>query len=118
MTEIQRPFANSYVVPGAALIAGEYPSAIDEVPSREKLAAVLDAGVETIVDPTTPEDGLAPYDLRLARLAKGRHVERCRMPIPDRDICDVGQMAGILDCIDTALSAGRTVYVHCWGGVG
>jgi protein tyrosine/serine phosphatase len=27
-------------------------------------------------------------------------------------------MRKVLDSIDGALSAGRTVYVHCWGGVG
>ena len=27
-------------------------------------------------------------------------------------------MAGILDAIDTAMRDGKTVYLHCWGGVG
>ena len=27
-------------------------------------------------------------------------------------------MASILDAIDAALDGGKTVYVHCWGGVG
>ncbi len=27
-------------------------------------------------------------------------------------------MVDILDTIDAALEEGRTVYVHCWGGVG
>ena len=27
-------------------------------------------------------------------------------------------MAGLLDAIDTAMRDGKTVYLHCWGGVG
>ena len=30
----------------------------------------------------------------------------------------VEAMTSILDAIDGAMEAGRTVYVHCWGGIG
>jgi hypothetical protein len=114
----QPPFSNSYVVPGAALIAGEYPSSPDEIAARKKLAALLDVGVGKIIDLTTPDDPLAPYDLILERLAHNRTVARHHMPIRDLGICEIEEMVHILDSVDTALSEGQTVYVHCWGGVG
>ena len=36
------------------------------------------------------------------------------MSVPRR----AAEMAAILDAIDEALGEGRTVYVHCWGGIG
>ena len=36
------------------------------------------------------------------------------MSVPRR----AAEMAAILDAIDGALGQGRTVYVHCWGGIG
>lgn len=41
-----------------------------------------------------------------------------RFPIPDLGICTSERMNEILDAIDEHLAAGRTAYVHCWGGAG
>ncbi|MDO9066499.1 MAG: protein-tyrosine phosphatase family protein, partial [Chloroflexota bacterium] len=41
-----------------------------------------------------------------------------RLAIPDMGVPRQQTMVTILDTIDQALSAGRMVYVHCWGGVG
>ena len=38
--------------------------------------------------------------------------------MPDFGIPGIGQMRMILDTIDEAIAAGRTVYVHCYAGVG
>ncbi len=49
----------------------------------------------------------------------GRNVEWVRHPIVDVSVPrSPGEMAGILDAIDSALAQGRNVYLHCWGGVG
>ena len=49
----------------------------------------------------------------------GLEVEWERHPIPDLSVPrSPEQMKAILDTIDDALSNGKTVYVHCWGGVG
>ncbi len=40
------------------------------------------------------------------------------MSIPDLHTPLPEGMARILDTIDAALEAGRTVYVHCYGGIG
>ena len=112
------PLPDSYVVPDTRLIAGEYPGANDTAAAARRLSALLDAGVQTFVDLTTPDDGLAPYDPILRQLALGALAERVHMPIPDLRVCGDHQMRRILDAIDSALDTGQTVYVHCWGGVG
>lgn len=114
------PFPNAYVVLGARLIAGEYPGAKDLPAARAKVRALLDAGVTHVIDLTCPGE-LTPYAELLAEEASARglpQVHHRRRPIRDVDVCTVEQMRIILDEIDTALAAGGTVYVHCWGGVG
>ena len=112
------PLPNSYTISDTRLIAGEYPGAPDSDEAQRRLAALLDAGVQTFVDLTTPDDGLVPYDPILRQLPLGALAERVHMPIPDLRVCGDHQMRRILDAIDSALDTGQTVYVHCWGGVG
>ncbi len=111
---------NAYwVVPGR-LLAGPYPSAPALPDAQQQVAALLDLGVDTIVDLTEPgEYGLRAYwPLLEASAAQGRVVERCQRSIPDMSVPSVEQMRATLDDIDAALAAGRTVYVHCYGGIG
>src|SRR5689334_1247086 len=114
------PIPNSYTLLDGRLVAGEYPGAKDDTPAREKLGALLDAGVTTFIDLTEPHE-LKPYAPLLGELAKQRGVDAKHVRHPIRDVSvpkssDV--MREILDEIDTALERGGKVYVHCWGGVG
>jgi hypothetical protein len=118
-----RPIENSYVVPDTRLVAGEYPGTRPqdgEAAAVFRLAAFLDAGIDVFVDLTTDDDGMSPYASRLESLACDRRVDVTieRLPIRDMDVCDGAHMRRILDTIDAHLGAARTVYVHCWGGVG
>ena len=116
-----RPIASSYwVVPGS-LAAGEYPGAPQVWEARKKLRAMLLAGIDRFIDLTTPQDGLEAYDGILndeaARLDIDADLES--HPIVDGSVPgNPERMAGILDAIDDALDESKTVYVHCWGGVG
>ena len=116
---VVRPHPNAYVVPDTRLVAGEYPGDRSTKTARAKLAACLDAGITVFVDLTHAHE-LVPYDATLAELARQRgvDVDYHRLPIRDMDVCEVDHMRDVLDTIDRALDAGRTVYVHCWGGVG
>jgi protein-tyrosine phosphatase len=68
----------------------------------------LPPGVDFVVDLT--EDGeLPPYPCE---------VEHRRMSIPDFGVPKDEEMRRILDTIDDALEEGRTVFVHCRGGIG
>ncbi len=115
-----RPLANSYwVVPGR-FAAGEYPSATHPVDAAARVRALLRAGIDHFIDLTQPGE-LPPY-AETAR-SEARPLGVCprfeRHPVTDLDVPSSPQrMAAILDAIDAAMSSGRSVYVHCWGGVG
>ena len=118
-----RPHKNTYwAVPGQ-LLAGEYPTPIqgDTARSRERLNCYMDFGITFFLNLTHPDDPPVPYDDLLGETAaaRGLMVEYRRRPIVDRSTPESpAQMAEILDTIDAAIKSGRTVYVHCWGGVG
>ena len=119
----EKPAPNSYWVVPDRLAAGEYPSA---GPSRhqeavEKATTLLDAGIDHFIDLTEAEEPLNPYVDIANKEARHRGVTiGCeRWPIPDVNVPSTPEeMAAILDAIDAALDGGKTVYVHCWGGVG
>ncbi len=115
---VERPITYCYwVVPGK-LLAGEYPRDLDEATSRAKIDALVGAGVTAFVDLTEAGEGLLPYAYLLdAHTGKGVMHER----FPIRDVSTPrSQQATVatLDAIDAYLAQGRTVYVHCWGGIG
>ena len=118
--ETSRPIPNSYWVVQGRFAAGEYPGAVDPRAATDKVRAVLDAGIDCFVD-LTEQGELLPYRFIVDEEARrlGRSVEWVRHPIADVSVPrSPGEMAGILDVIDSALAQGRNVYVHCWGGVG
>ena len=119
-TKSGRLLPNAYwVVPGR-FAAGEYPGAKNREDAADKLRALLRAGVDHFVDLTEPHE-LVPYseiaEEEATRL--GRSVRHERRSIPDVSVpSSPSTMVGTLDTIDAALDEGKTVYVHCWGGVG
>ena len=113
--------ANTYwVVPGR-FAAGEYPGATNRREAAVRLRTLLAAGINHFIDLTRPADGLAPYE-RIAQEqahAEGMTVRWEHHPVVDMSVPrNAGEMAAILDAIDDALNHRRTVYVHCWGGIG
>jgi Polymorphic toxin system, DSP-PTPase phosphatase len=77
------------------LYGGPYP---EEIPSD----------VDFVID-LTEEGELTPYPCA---------CERRRLPIRDFGVPAEHEMRRILNTIDDALAYGRTVFVHCRGGVG
>lgn len=108
------PLGDSYwVVPGR-LLAGEYPGARDDAQARRQVRRLRWSGVTDFFDLTEAgEYGLRPY----APLLDGA-AHHTRFSIPDRDVPSEETMREILDAIDAALAEGRTVYLHCFGGIG
>ncbi len=117
------PLDDSYwLVPGR-LLMGEYPYSADPVVGRRYLRRLAWSGIDLFLDLTEEgEHVLTPYAPILERGEHrcGEHAptEHVRYPIPDGGVPERTQMAAILDAIDRSLEAGRTVYVHCYGGVG
>ena len=118
---VDRPMANAYwVVPGR-FAAGEYPGAWRRREAASRLRTLLRAGIDHFVDLTRPADGLEPYAqvaLEQGR-AEGVEVRWEHHPVVDMSVPrSPAEMTAILDAVDGALDGGRTVYVHCWGGIG
>ncbi|MBO0726512.1 MAG: dual specificity protein phosphatase family protein [Blastocatellia bacterium] len=114
------PIDDSYwLVPGR-LLAGEYPGAETKEEARRKLRSFLNAGVDFFLDLTEEDEGLEPYAplLQEEAMARDHEVIYRRLPIPDMDAPTTERMSEIQQTIAAALEEGRTVYVHCWGGVG
>ena len=101
-------------------LAGSYPIASrEETFTSRRLTALLEAGVDTFFDITRPGE-TAPYMPLLEEhaLRFNRRVVHHRHPVQDRGLPTPAEMAKLLDAIDEALAAGRTIYLHCLGGIG
>ena len=88
--------------------------------AQRKVTALLEAGIHHFID-LTAEGELVPYSeiAREAGRLLGVEVAYERRPIADLGVPGSPEdMAGTLDAIDAAMESGRTVFVHCWGGVG
>lgn len=110
---------HAYWVEPGTILAGEYPGSPTVGTATRKINLLVDHGVRTFVDLTTPEDHLEPYERILDEVARLRALDlkRINHPIPDNATIDA---AGYDTVIATIRSAARrgSVYVHCWGGIG
>ena len=116
------PIPNSYWVVPDRLAAGEYPGHWQPDNAAAKVGTLLDAGIDHFIDLT--QDGeyrLLPYSDIVKEQARRRGLT---VECERHSICDESvprsreEMAAILEAIDSALDNGRTVYVHCFGGIG
>lgn len=124
-SETDLPFDGCYRIDDL-LMAGPYPAIRTEALAEFRLCALLDAGVDAVVDLTESYESVrygqsgGGYEAQLHAIAeqKGRPVEYLRYGFQDMSVPDPEFMITILDAIDDARSRGRRVYLHCWGGVG
>jgi len=116
---MDRPIPESYWVEPDHLLAGEYPGQYDAEITRSRLDAFLQAGFNTFIDLTKPNETVAylPMLLEEAKLY-GAEVKHMRFPIGDFGLPTPALMSSILDTIDSDLKIGRKIYLHCWGGIG
>lgn len=110
---------HAWWVTPSSVLAGEYPGHIEPDQARAKLDMLVDAGIRTFVDLTTPADRLAPYDALLDEIAAARDLDlrRLEFPIPDVSVIADAGYTPITAAVEDAKARGG-VYVHCWGGVG
>ena len=115
------PLKNAYwVIPGR-FAAGEYPGEANPDAAAAKLRTLFRAGIDHFIDLTEADEWLEPYAEIAVREGNrlGKKVVHERYPIVDMRVPRRAQeTACILDAIDKALADGKTVYLHCWGGVG
>ena len=120
MTEQEpRPIQESYWVEEDRLLAGEYPAHYDTERTRQRIDALLQAGFDTFIDLTKPEETVAYVRLLLdeAKVYDVK-VKHHRFAIGDFGLPTPKLRLQILDTIDAELAAGKKVYLHCWGGIG
>ena len=96
------PILGSRWVEPERLLIGPYPG--------DEIEAVLDAGVDVVVD-LTEEGELPGY----AVPPSVRHV---RHPIADFGCPTSDDLRETLDFVDAQLAQGNRVYLHCRGGIG
>jgi ADP-ribosyl-[dinitrogen reductase] hydrolase len=112
-------FVHAWWVEHPSILAGEYPGSPEPVRASQKVHVLIDAGIRTFIDLTTPEDRLAPYALHVEQAADDRQLDlrHLRFPIPDLGTTTDEGYARIIGAIDEAAGRGG-VYIHCWGGIG
>lgn len=112
-------FLHAWWVQPGQLLAGEYPGHTDPVRARQKVDLLVDAGVRTFVDLTTPGDRLTPYDQLVVAAAEARQLDLRHepFPIPDLNVVDDHLYDDVAQTIESGMTRGA-VYVHCWGGIG
>ena len=108
---LPRPHGNTYWLWAGHVLAGEHPAKEGEEQLSEKLQLFALAGITHFIDLTSPADPVKTYQ------PLGGAV-RINHPITDFGVPSPLQMQGILQSIQSALSQGGKVYVHCKGGIG
>ena len=84
-----------------------------------KIGLLMDSGIDTFID-LTESGERPPYNMHLhtQRRKRSRRSEYYRFPIPDKNVTSLEQMKEILDLIDSEVFEGRSVYIHCFRGLG
>ncbi len=119
MTRFPTQVVMSYWVLPGRFLAGEYPTRGRMDDASGRLDFLLQAGIDTFIDLTEPEE-LEPYLPMLQDRAAlcGISITHRRFPIVDFSLPERSTMLTILDETDGALADGHKVYVHCHGGLG
>ncbi len=118
---ISLPIDESYWIISGRFRAGEYPGSINNDEARRKLNWLLEGGTNLIIDLTEEdEQGLKPYQQFLSEetLNYPKTIAYKRMPLQDFRTPSPEGVVEILDLIDLALSLGKNIYMHCYGGKG
>ena len=107
------PLPNSYWVLPGRLLAGEHPGGGTAEVTRERLARLLESGIDCFIDLTQPHE-LLPYE---SALPPGVQYLRC--PIVDHGTpANFGDMVEILGNLERFLREARVIYLHCRAGIG
>ncbi len=120
------PLPQTWWVEPGRLLAGGFPGDMDPNRARKRLQRLLQAGVRCFISLqeigemswTGCREDYAPLLEGLIGADSGSGITCHAFPIPDMGIAERAIIREILHTINEALSEGRGVYVHCWGGHG
>ena len=107
----------SYWVESGRFAAGEHPAFAGARRLGPRLAALVNAGIDSFIDLT--EEGEADaYSSMLAKASNGTRLVHRRRAIPDMGVSTVEHMIETLDLLDESLRSHRATYLHCLAGAG
>ena len=121
------PFPGTYwVVPGT-LLAGAYPGGRDDKSTAERMAALIDAGIHSVINLMPEEEAFEPaageifhpYEDALEKIGEERGivVEIERYAIEDANTLTEPAMELVLDAIDAEIEGRNSpTFVHCSNG--
>lgn len=121
------PFPGTYwVIPGT-LLAGSYPGGRDEKSTAQRLSALLDSGIRSVINLMSEEEAFehapgehfAPYEDTLEKLGESRGVvvEIERYAIENANTLTEQAMELVLDAIDAEIDGRNSpTFVHCSNG--
>jgi hypothetical protein len=122
------PLPRSYWVLPGKLLAGGYPGRgrSGSVGGAEgspgaAVNALIDSGVDAFLDLTAPGEDLGAerYDVLLDSAASGRGLSVVRRESPLADMtAESAAVVKALGDLDSLMEGGKTVYLHCLGGLG
>jgi hypothetical protein len=126
MTALSVPFPRSYWVIPDKLLAGFYPGAKDPKEAAAKLTALINSGIRHVINLMEPDERdftgqrFIPYDDMMKSIAAKMRISVTfdQLPIKDLSVPTEGHMTRILNQIDLCIKHGKSVYVHCLGGIG
>lgn len=110
-----------YPIEPATLFGGEYPGDRNPETARTRILSLVEMGVRTFIDLTSPHDHMEPYVGMLEGLEveTGKSLRRISIPVRDMGVPDSQDVMRLLmDAIRDSIKSGPAVYVHCWGGIG
>jgi protein-tyrosine phosphatase len=86
---------------------------------EDEMAGWRRAGIDTVLSLLTPEEEQELDLKREAHEARARGMNFASLPIPDRQVPNSeSEVSAALDRLDSDLSAGKNVVVHCRQGIG
>jgi protein tyrosine/serine phosphatase len=120
------PQPRTYWIIEDLLLGGAYAGHPDPRDHQQRLEGLFKAGVRTIVNPMEVDEvnqtgkPFVRYEDLFSAIATeaGQRANCLRFPIVDGHVTTVESMRNILDAIDCSIENQRTVYVHCFGGMG
>ena len=123
---VSKPFPRSYWVVPEKILAGQFPGDADDDKRRERIEALFNCGVRTIInlqeESEIEHDPLLLKEYRSLFESAGKvnnaEVKFHRISIKDFSTPSTETMKQILDTVDAEVAAGHTLYIHCWGGIG
>ncbi len=116
---METPYGRTYWVKPGQFLAGAWPDALDDAGRREKLDALLSAGIRRFINLVEPDESpLATRRLWDYSAALPGDAAMVRFPIPVGGVPEIDAMTRLLHYIDALIDRNIPLFVHSFAGRG